>query len=114
MVDRDTSELRQPDERVLIEVRELGTALLLGEIQAPERLTRNHHRNPKKALHRGMPRGKAIGQRVPSDIRQTQRHWITDQLAEHAMPRRRRPNNPTARRLIRPGTHQGHRGDRSA
>jgi len=49
-----------------------------------------------------MPRGKAIRPQVPSDICQAQRDWIADQLAEHAKPRRRRPN-PTARRLIHPG-----------
>ena len=99
MIDRDSGELREPDQRLLVLTREFTTAALLGEIQIAERLTRNDHRDSEEAPHRGMSSGKPIRPRVIPHVRDTQRRGIADQLAEHTVPRRQRPDL-TARRRV--------------
>ncbi len=90
MIDRDPGELREPDHRPLVDRREFASAELLGEIQVPERLARDHHRNSEEAPHWRVAGRKPIGPRVIPDARNPQRPGVADQFAEHTAPRRRR------------------------
>ena len=83
VVDRYTRELGQQHDRLLVLLGELPAALLLGQVQIPERDPADQHRDPQERLHRRMAGRKTVGVRMGAHVGQPQRNRMRDQLAEH-------------------------------
>ena len=83
VVDGHTGELGQQPDRLLVLLGELPAALLLGQVQIPERNAAHQNGDPEKRPHRRVSRGKAVRVRVGVDIGQPQSHRVRDQLPEH-------------------------------
>ena len=84
VVDRHTRELSQQHDRLLVLLGELPAAHFLGQVQIPEWDAADQHRDTQERPHRRMTRRKTIGMRMGAHIGQPKRHWVRDQLAEHA------------------------------
>ena len=92
MIDRDPGELRHQHHGAFVHLGERAAALLVGQVEIPERLAGNEHGHAEERRHRRMPGREAVGVRVSADVVQTQRPAMRDQLTQHAAPERRSPD----------------------
>ena len=84
VLDRDGGLRREERDQLLVLLVEVGSALLLGQIEVAVGDAAQHDRRPEERPHRRMAGREADGARVLGQIVQAQRAGVGDQRAEDA------------------------------